>query len=87
MCIIIAAFKQASEEDKLKMIAKVLKSYQVEIDALGERSKFSEQFLVKMAKTLLSAPDPTFAFADAIVSGGPSVVLVGGEECVCVCVC
>ncbi|KAM9320813.1 protein CASP isoform 2-T2 [Gastrophryne carolinensis] len=51
-------FKKSTPEDLRKQVAPLLKSFQVEIDALSKRSKESEAAFLNVYKRLIDVPDP-----------------------------
>lgn len=51
-------FKKFETDIKLQHINKIIKQYQKEIDNLTQRSKFSEQVLLKVYAKISEAPDP-----------------------------
>ena len=51
-------FRRNLSEDQRKLIAPILKSFQVEVDSSNKRSKLMEQVLLKLYKQLIDLPDP-----------------------------
>jgi len=56
-------FKKSPDEEKNNLFGPLLKAYQVEIDALTKRAKFSEGAFVRLYQALYEAPDPAVALA------------------------
>eukprot|EP00761_Pharyngomonas_kirbyi_P014253 gb/GECH01014283.1/.p1 GENE.gb/GECH01014283.1/~~gb/GECH01014283.1/.p1 ORF type:complete len:716 (+),score=224.47 gb/GECH01014283.1/:1-2148(+) len=52
-------FRKKSDEEKLKTIGNLLRSYQEEIDNLTQRAKFSESAFLDVYSWLSDAPDPS----------------------------
>ncbi|KAK0039894.1 protein CASP, partial [Biomphalaria pfeifferi] len=51
-------FKKNTPEDIRKVVAPLLKSFQVEIDSLSKRSKAAEAAFLSVYKKLIDLPDP-----------------------------
>ena len=51
-------FRRGLNEDQRKLVAPILKSFQVEVDSSSKRSKLMEQVLLKLYKSIIDLPDP-----------------------------
>ncbi|KAL5016643.1 hypothetical protein ScPMuIL_006232 [Solemya velum] len=51
-------FKKSTPEDLRKLVAPLLKSFQLEVDSLSKRSKASEAAFLSVYKRLIDLPDP-----------------------------
>ncbi|RUS79188.1 hypothetical protein EGW08_013046, partial [Elysia chlorotica] len=58
-------FKKNTPEDIRKIVAPLLKSFQVEIDSLSKRSKAAEASFLSVYKKLIDIPDPSPALEHA----------------------
>ncbi|GFO29658.1 homeobox protein cut-like 1 [Plakobranchus ocellatus] len=58
-------FKKNTPEDIRKIVAPLLKSFQVEIDSLSKRSKAAEAAFLSVYKKLIDIPDPSPALEHA----------------------
>ena len=58
-------FRKGLNEEHRKLIAPILKSFQIEVDASSKRSKLMEQVLLKLYKQLIDLPDPKPALENA----------------------
>jgi homeobox protein cut-like len=58
-------FKKNTPEDIRKIVAPLLKSFQVEVDSLSKRSKASEAAFLSVYKKLIDLPDPVPALEQA----------------------
>ncbi|CAG5118753.1 unnamed protein product, partial [Candidula unifasciata] len=58
-------FKKNTPEDIRKVVAPLLKSFQLEIDSLSKRSKAAEAAFLSVYKKLIDLPDPVPALEHA----------------------
>lgn len=54
-------FRKALTDEQRKLVAPILKLFQVEVDSSSKRSKVMEQVLLKLYKQLIDLPDPCAA--------------------------
>jgi homeobox protein cut-like len=54
-------FRKTLAEEQRKLVAPILKLFQVEVDSSSKRSKLMEQVLLKLYKQLIDLPDPCAA--------------------------
>lgn len=54
-------FRKNLNEDQRKLVAPILKSFQIEVDSSSKRNKLMEQVLLKLYKQLIDLPDPVQA--------------------------
>lgn len=60
-------FKKNVSPDVFKAVAPLLKKYQVEVDALTNRSKSAEGAFLDIFQKLQEAPDPSTLLGNALV--------------------
>ena len=58
-------FRKNLNDEQRKLVAPLLKSFQIEVDSSSKRSKLMEQVLLKLYKQLIELPDPIGAIENA----------------------
>lgn len=51
-------FRKSLNDDQRKLVAQILKPFQLEVDSASKRSKLMEQVLLNLYKQLIDLPDP-----------------------------
>lgn len=51
-------FRKSLTDDQRKLVAQILKPFQLEVDSASKRSKLMEQVLLNLYKQLIDLPDP-----------------------------
>jgi homeobox protein cut-like len=58
-------FRKGLNDEQRKLVAPILKQFQIEVDASSKRNKLMEQVLLKLYKQLIDLPDPGPALENA----------------------